>query len=136
MEQGRWEHYRRLVTVNNWRPGQDLVNNVLRRFKTICRRAHVEQFTLHDLRRSCITNWAGKLPIHVVQQLARHSDIQTTQRYYLSVQAEDVTKAQALQAALLEPLPDRDLTDPTLTHSGQIRVFPGRRGWQGVSQDE
>jgi integrase len=29
-----------------------------------------------------ITNWAQKLPIQVVQQLAGHSDISTTRKYY------------------------------------------------------
>ena len=98
-----------------WRVGQDLVNNVLRRFKTLCRRAGVGPFTIHDLRRSCITNWAKQLPIHVVQQLAGHSDIQTTKQFYLSVQSEDIATAQAQQAALLPPIPRADLTDPKLT---------------------
>lgn len=71
-----------------WRGGQWLINNVLRRFQTLCRKAGIEAFTLHDLRRSCITNWAAHLPIHVVQQLAGHSDIKTTQHYYLAVRAE------------------------------------------------
>jgi integrase len=45
---------------------------------------------LHDLRRSTITNWAKELPIQVVQQLAGHSDISTTRKYYLAVQPEDM----------------------------------------------
>jgi hypothetical protein len=68
-----------------------------------------------------------------VQQLAGHSDIQTTKQYYLSVQAEDVAKAQALQAAVIGGILRADLTDPKLTHSGQIRAFPGRKVWKAVS---
>jgi integrase len=101
MEQGGWEHYRRRVAEGQWIQGQDLVNNVLRRFRTACRRAGVGPFTIHDLRGSCITNWARSLPIHVVQQLAGHSDIKTGQQYYLSVQSDDVTKAQRVQESLL-----------------------------------
>jgi integrase len=90
MEQERWDYYRQTAAEGKWRPGQDLVNNVLRRFQTLCRRAGAGPYTIHELRRSCITNWAKKLPIHVVQQLAGHSDIQTTRRFYLSVQSQDV----------------------------------------------
>jgi len=49
--------------------------------------------TLHDLRRSAITNWAQTLPIQVIQQLAGHSDINTTRKYYLAVTPEDMVSA-------------------------------------------
>jgi integrase len=127
MERERWTYYRQQVSHCKWRESQSLVNNVLRRFKTICRRARVGPYSIHDLRRSCITNWAQSLPIHVVQQLAGHSDIRTTQRYYLSVTIGDIKKAQKVQSRLLGRIPDRDLTDPKLTHSARIRAFPNRR---------
>ncbi len=106
MKQTRWAYYLRQVERGRWRAGQDLLNNLLRRFKTICRRASSRPYTLHDLRRTCITNWAGQLPIHVVQQLAGHSDMRTTQRYYLSVQPQDLDKARAIQESLLGPVTD------------------------------
>jgi hypothetical protein len=68
-------------------------NNLIRSFNVICRRAGVKKCTLHDLRRSAITNWAQKLPIQVVQQLAGHSDVSTTRKYYLSVRSEDLVLA-------------------------------------------
>jgi len=46
-----------------------------------------------DLRRSAITNWAARLPIHVVRRLAGHSDIAATRKYYLAVRQEDVISA-------------------------------------------
>jgi len=95
-----------------WKPNLDLVNNITRNLKVICWRAGVEKFTLHDLRRSCITNWAEVLPMHVVQKLAGHSDIKTTQQYYLSVRECDLHKARQLQSDLLRT----DTTDPKLTH--------------------
>jgi len=56
-------------------------------------RSDVTECTLHDLRRSVITNWASHLPIQVVQQLAGHSDISTTRKYYLTVRPEDMVSA-------------------------------------------
>jgi len=104
MGETRWAYYHRQVERGRWRAGQDLLNNLLKRFKTICRREGTRPYTLHDLRRTCITNWAGQLPIHVVQQLAGHSDMRTTQLYYLSVQPQDLDKARAIQASLLGTL--------------------------------
>lgn len=129
MEQGRWDYYRQRIAQRKWRPGQSLVNNVLRKFKTLCRKAKIGPYTVHDLRRSCITNWARELPIHVVQKLAGHSDIRTTQRYYLSIQDEDLRKARRVQSKVLGKILEDDLTDPKLTHSGQKRAFPGRKAF-------
>ena len=74
---------------------------------------NVKYFTLYDLRRSSITDWAEALPVHVVQKLAGHSDNKTTQRYYLSVRASDSEKARVFSVDILP----NDLTDPLLTHS-------------------
>jgi integrase len=76
-----------------WNPKSSIVNNLLRSFDTIRRQAGVKDCTLHDLRRSAITNWAQKLPIQVVQQLAGHADVSTTQKYYLAVRPEDLASA-------------------------------------------
>jgi integrase len=138
MEAGRWEFYRQRVSEGVWHAGRDLVNNQLRRFKTLCRRAGVGPYTIHDLRRSCITNWAQQLPIHVVQKLAGHSDIQTTETYYLSVQPEDLTKARRVQSALVGEILSGVGTDPLLTHfdvkgykSGLKRRFPAPKKKDG-----
>ena len=127
MTKERWDYYCTQVARNEWKEDQYLVNNILRRFKTICRKACLRLYSIHDLRRSCITNWARQLPIHVVQQLAGHSDIRTTQKYYLSVHEEDIAKAQKVQAKLLGKIPTSDLTDPKVTHSSKIRSFPGKK---------
>ncbi|MBL7107107.1 MAG: tyrosine-type recombinase/integrase [Phycisphaerae bacterium] len=126
MEHERWDFYRKKMEADTWKPGQSLSNNVLRRFKTLCKRAKVKIYSVHDLRRSCITNWAKALPVHVVQMLAGHSDIRTTQMYYLSVQPEDIKKAQKIQSEMLGKIPEADLTDPKVTHFGKNRVFPGK----------
>ena len=134
MEDNRWKFYCEAVLGGQWAEGRDLVNNVLRRFKTLCRQAGVGPYTLHDLRRSCITNWAQCLPMHVVQQLAGHSDIKTTQQYYLSVRPEDVAKAQEVQQSLLGNIPSADPTDQKMTNSGRKRVFPGKQGCRPKTQ--
>lgn len=62
--------------------------NTWRDFQVIRRRAGVPNCTLHDLRKSYCTNLAGRIPMHVVQEFAGHSDIRTTRRYYIKVQPE------------------------------------------------
>jgi integrase len=42
----------------------------------------------HDLRRSCITRWAPKVPPTVLKQMFRHKNIQTTMEYYVSQEAD------------------------------------------------
>lgn len=140
MEGLRWDLYRQRLSEGAWRPGQDLVNNQLRRFKTLCQQAGVGPFSIHDLRRSCITNWAQRLPIHVVQQLAGHSDIQTTEIYYISVQAEDLAKARRVQSELIGRVLEDIGTDPLLTHFGSKgnrssikRCFPAPKRIGGKS---
>jgi len=64
----------------------------------------------------------------VVQQLAGHSDIKTTQQFYLSVQPDDLRKAKAIQGKMLRKIPKANPTDPLLTHSGKKQVFPGMQG--------
>ena len=73
---------------------------------------------------------ASQLPIHVVKKLAGHSDISTTQEYYLSVQPDDIQKAQEIQGAMIAKMPDQKLSDKQMTNSGKKRHFPGRQGCQ------
>jgi integrase len=100
-----------------WQPDYELVNNLCRSMEVLCRKAAVGVFTPHDLRRTCITNWAKKLPIQTVQYLAGHSDIATTRKYHLSIQASDLCIARQVQSDLLTQI------DELLTNSGQKRVF-------------
>jgi integrase len=46
--------YRR--SVGEWTPKSELVNNVLTCLKRFCRNGKVKEFSIHDLRRICITN--------------------------------------------------------------------------------
>jgi integrase len=87
-----------------WEPDSEIVNNLIRDLKAVSRRVGVNPFTLHDLRRSCITNWARKLPIQTVQHLAGHSSVETTRKYYLSVQQRDLDLARRLQSKVMSKL--------------------------------
>jgi len=99
----RFKRVKERVKLGRWNGKSEIVNNVMRDFEVICRRASVTKCTLHDLRRSAITNWARYLPIHVVQQLAGHSDIATTRKYYLSVQSTDIASAREAMRKILAP---------------------------------
>jgi integrase len=52
----------------------------------------------HDLRRSFGERWATRVMPHLLQQLMRHEDINTTMRYYVGRNAE--TTADALWDAV------------------------------------
>jgi len=67
--------------------------NTWRDFQAIRRRAGVPRCSLHDLRRSYCTNLASSVPMHIVQELAGHSDIRTTRQYYVKVRPELLDKA-------------------------------------------
>ena len=101
----------------NWEPGSEIVNNLVRDLKVMCRHTTVNAFTLHDLRRSCITNWSKVLPIQAVQQLAGHSSIETTRKYYLSVQQSDLNTARQVQSKLMTSVTN------FVTNSGQNGQF-------------
>jgi integrase len=89
----RLERIRERQKVGKWTPRSEVINNLRGNFHSIRRQAGIAECTLHDLRRSAITNWASQLPIQVVQQLAGHSDITTTRKYYLTVRSEDMVSA-------------------------------------------
>ena len=98
----KWlEKIRERQKVGDWTSRSEVINNLGRDFGVIRSRAGVAGCTLPDLRRSAITNWAGQLPIQVVQQLAGHSDISTTRKYYLTVRSEDMVSANKVLNSVL-----------------------------------
>lgn len=100
----RLKHILSRRSQGTWQPDYELMNNLTRSLEVICRKAKAEFFTPHDLRRSCITNWAKKLPIQTVQHLAGHSNMTTTRKYYLSVQKSDLKVARDIQSKLMAKL--------------------------------
>ncbi|UCE46479.1 MAG: tyrosine-type recombinase/integrase [Phycisphaerales bacterium] len=98
----RFKRIKQREKEGRWNPRSDTVNNIGRDFNVIRRRSGTAQCTIHDLRRSAITNWAQRLPIQVVQQLAGHSNIATTKKYYLAVRPEDIDLANKITNEILE----------------------------------
>ena len=76
--------------------------NFTRDFQAIRRRSGIPKCTLHDLRKSYCTNLAGSVPLHVVQELARHADIRTTRKHYLQVRQEAVDAARRAGVEVLK----------------------------------
>lgn len=97
----RLEKIRERQKIGKWTSRSEVINNLREYFHRVRQRAKVSKCTLHDLRRSAITNWASRLPIQVVQQLAGHSDISTTRKYYLTVRSEDIVSANKVVNSIL-----------------------------------
>jgi integrase len=98
----RFERIIQRIKVGRWNSKSETINNMNKNFGKICLKAGVRKCTIHDLRRSAITNWARYLPIQVVQQLAGHSNITTTRCYYLTVRSEDFASASKVMNMILE----------------------------------
>lgn len=82
-----------------------LANNVIRDFHRRVKQAGIEtagkNLTVHTLRKCCIQNWANSLPMNVVKELAGHSDIETTNRFYSTVDEEHLKAAAKIGDELL-----------------------------------
>ncbi len=80
-----------------------------RPFERIKQRSGVRDATFHDLRRTCITEWLENgLQPHEVMQLAGHSSVDTTMRYYTATRQSLLERARtashdAIGATGLEP---------------------------------
>ena len=90
------------IKKGKWNSTSDIINNLLTNYKILCSKAKIGNYSIHDLRRSAITNWAQKLQIQVVKQLAGHSDISTTMKFYLSVRPENMESASKAINMMLE----------------------------------
>jgi len=89
----RLDRIKKRRKAGKWNSRSEVINNLRENFIAIRSKANVAKCTIHDLRRSAITNWARELPIQVVQTLAGHSSITTTRKYYLAVRPEDFESA-------------------------------------------
>ena len=61
---------------------------MLTNFKRHVKKADIEpngQLAIHTLRKSCIQTWADYLPPNVTKELAGHSSLETTLKYYNQV---------------------------------------------------
>ena len=81
--------------VNVIPAGSVKVKNISRDFTVLCRREGLTRYAkpLHTLRKSCITDWASRFPMHAVKEWAGHSSTETTNQYYLQVSEADYEAA-------------------------------------------
>ena len=127
--------------------GRVSFKNNSRNFTFLCKRAGVERYAkpLHTLRKSCITDWASHFPAHVVKQWAGHSDLDTTDRYYLQVSESEYERAASTRMApdatqLPTQLADNEANPANQTGSGisqppvSQEVAEGS-GEEGANQD-
>ncbi|MHC4069488.1 MAG: tyrosine-type recombinase/integrase, partial [Planctomycetota bacterium] len=98
----RLERIAERIRKGEWNERSEVINNMTRNFKRIRTRARVDKCTIHDLRKSAITNWSKKLPIQMTRELAGHSSIKTTLEYYLVVRPEDFKAAGEVFNEMLE----------------------------------
>lgn len=72
----------------------DVVNNFYRQWEEILKRAGIrKKGTFHDLRRTALSRWLGKMSEYEVMTLAGHSSFQTTHNFYLSIKKDHLEKA-------------------------------------------
>ena len=98
----RLERIAERIRKGEWNERSEVINNMGRNFNRIRIKSNIEKCTIHDLRRSAITNLAEKLSIHKVHELAGHSSIKTTIDYYLVVRPEDFKAASELLNEILQ----------------------------------
>lgn len=84
--------------AGTWSEGQQVLNNLNKNFHGLVSKAGVQTACIHDLRRSAITHWARKLASPIVKDLAGHSDINTTLRYYTKIREADKAEARTVTA--------------------------------------
>jgi integrase len=94
----RYHGCQRLRVVGEWSEELSVLPdmNFSKPWQRICRAADVENKTFHGLRATCITFWlqAG-VPVQEVRDLAGHSDVETTMRYYAAIRSDHVERASA-----------------------------------------
>ncbi len=122
----RLEFIKDAQTAGHWREDRFILNNFHREFPKIVRKAAKSEallmdgegkpaVTLHDLRRTAITNWTKRVNIQTAQKLAGHRNVETTLTYYAAATQDQLDKA---REAGIEAIRDalNWTTDPFLTH--------------------
>lgn len=82
--------------AGRWNDLRVPMNNRIRGYKRILRRAGVPVDAFHSLRKSCVTNWLeGGVPPHEVQAMAGHASVETTMKYYAKVDRTALDRVRA-----------------------------------------
>jgi len=92
----RYEYVQDLRRAGRWtvERGRSPVPKFCHHFNRIRHQAGIETGTFHDLRRTCLSHWATHgLSLHEVKELAGHSQLETTERFYLAVRKDVLDRA-------------------------------------------
>ena len=114
--------------AGTWKEGQAVLNNVRRSFQVLVLKAaeatlslrHREgrgyqpDVSIHDLRRSAITNWSKVVNPQTLQTLAGHVDIKTTMQFYAQTTNDQLEKAREASIAATSEVKSAS-TDPKVT---------------------
>ncbi len=104
---GTWSESR--LAINNFHHAMTkLVKRAAERVRSLVDGEGKTAVTLHDLRKTAITNWSKAVNPQTLRAMAGHSDIQTTMRYYASVTDDQLALVRQASAASRQ-------TDPRLT---------------------
>jgi integrase len=98
----RLERIAERIRTGNWNERSEVVNNMSRNFNRIRTKGKVDKCTIHELRKTAITNWSKELPIQMTRKLAGHASIKTTLEYYIAVRPEDFKAAGEIIDKILE----------------------------------
>lgn len=115
--------------AGEWSPCRPLLNNMHRVFPELVRRAGEAMpslvdrdgnptVTIHDMRRSAITNWTKAANVQTVAKLAGHADIATTMTFYAAVTTDQLDAVRAANAAAMAAVFRR--SDPSVTLLGPL----------------
>lgn len=121
----RLESIRLAMADGTWPEARDVLNNVRRDFVKIVEKAGksvstlvrsdgddgvVPTVSMHDLRRSAITNWSRATNLQTVKTLAGHANIETTMRYYAAVTDDQLALARQASASAVSVATDETVT--------------------------
>lgn len=110
----KWKRYQE--SGRAW-DNQAVLNNVNRDFRRHLKKAGIEpkgKLSIHTLRKACITNWANSIRNpEVVRDMAGHSALATTMKFYAKCDKEQSAKAAAAIDKLLNQ------SDVKLTYEGK-----------------
>lgn len=98
-------------------------NNIPRNFNKRVKRSGIDtvgkKLTVHVLRKCCMQNWQNYLPMNVVKNLAGHSNIETTEKFYSTVDESQLANAARMSDELLNKA-GAETTDLFLTFSADL----------------
>lgn len=112
-ELSEWDHTVLAATLESLKVDGNLEDLVVDR-------DGVPTVTIHDLRRSAITNWTKAANVQTVAKLAGHADIATTMTFYAAVTSDQLDAVRAANTAAMAAVFRRN--DPSMTLPGTLTV--------------